>query len=322
MPSTLVLIPSQAKYRLSYAQKFAVGDQLRFIPNTSSVPTGAQGYVVGIENPQLTADLRATTQTTQIKKHQWVYVLFDQPFLGAGDLDGKCSDKRGVVLSSECLLNLTNAQPPLSFASKKLLSKAPITVAKRRPFTSEPARTKNLSSEELTPSVAEFMRAASKMTTSVPHVWEKRTEKQSLVKILNRPDSYAPAFGSSKSTDTLPTQAPKYDWRSLAAAPVFVPSTTASSAAFVKTTKSPNKQHIDPLANKKKAQAAVTDSGVDWRALVAPINSSAATAGKVKYAAVAKVKKPSAKVPIAPVLAASDGADSTEKLLKLMLNIK
>lgn len=98
VPAQVILLPSQAPFRLSQYQRFELGDRVLFALEVGSVPTGALGTVVGIEKPTLSSDLRKQDQTVQMKKHEWVHIVFDEPFLGGTDLGHICSPNRGIVV--------------------------------------------------------------------------------------------------------------------------------------------------------------------------------------------------------------------------------
>eukprot|EP00730_Choanoeca_flexa_P006854 TRINITY_DN12234_c0_g1_i2.p1 TRINITY_DN12234_c0_g1~~TRINITY_DN12234_c0_g1_i2.p1 ORF type:complete len:941 (+),score=205.29 TRINITY_DN12234_c0_g1_i2:172-2823(+) len=71
---------------------FKLGDRVVCVRAAGSVPWGAQGYLVGIFGGE-TDD---------------VEVLFDEPFMGAIDLGGRCSTLRGYRLPSTFLVNLSH----------------------------------------------------------------------------------------------------------------------------------------------------------------------------------------------------------------------
>ena len=64
----------------------------------SSAPVGARGILVG--------KLNATT----------CQVVFDRPFIGGGDLGGRCSELRGRNVPLDTLLNLTRPVQRMSRA--------------------------------------------------------------------------------------------------------------------------------------------------------------------------------------------------------------
>lgn len=63
VPAQLILLPQQARYRLAFAQKFAVGDRVKFMMDVGSVATGSTGIVIGIEKPSKTGMQRSQDQT-------------------------------------------------------------------------------------------------------------------------------------------------------------------------------------------------------------------------------------------------------------------
>ncbi|KAJ1550796.1 hypothetical protein HK096_004972, partial [Nowakowskiella sp. JEL0078] len=90
VPRQAVLKPAHAIHKLS-SQSFNIGDRVTHVPDTGSVPLGARGTVVGLEE-------------------NLVNVVFDEPFLGGFNLDGRCSELKGMTLPKQALLNLTNQQ--------------------------------------------------------------------------------------------------------------------------------------------------------------------------------------------------------------------
>ena len=105
VPAHVILTPAQAPYRLSRYQTFKLGDRVVFAAEVGSVSCSSLGTVVGLE-PKASADSKKDNG-------QWIYVVFDEPFLGGGTLGGSCQDKRGLIVGSECLLSISYPQPPL-----------------------------------------------------------------------------------------------------------------------------------------------------------------------------------------------------------------
>ncbi|KAI9203281.1 XRN 5'-3' exonuclease N-terminus-domain-containing protein [Polychytrium aggregatum] len=92
VPRQAVLKPAHAKHRLSH-QTFGLGDRVVYAFDEGSVGLGAKGTVVGIDGKTLD-------------------ILFDAPFMTGQDLDRRCSPGRGLSVHKDCLLNLSNPQPP------------------------------------------------------------------------------------------------------------------------------------------------------------------------------------------------------------------
>lgn len=117
IPAQLILTPDQAQYRLSSEsrQNFEIGDRVLFVSNVGSVTFGSAGYVIGVEKPHMNIERGRIKQdqTVVVKDHLWIHVVFDNVFVGGSDLDGKLKKRRGLVLSSDVLLNISNPQPPL-----------------------------------------------------------------------------------------------------------------------------------------------------------------------------------------------------------------
>ncbi|KAJ3130112.1 hypothetical protein HK098_006171 [Nowakowskiella sp. JEL0407] len=90
VPRTAVLKPSRAQHRLQ-AQIFELGDRVVYVPDSGSVPLGAKGVVVG-------------------KSGRSVEVVFDEQFLGGFNLGGRCSESRGMLLTMDTVLNISNKQ--------------------------------------------------------------------------------------------------------------------------------------------------------------------------------------------------------------------
>lgn len=59
------------------------------------MPLGLKGTVISIEFPNLS-------------------ILLDEPVMGGSTLEGLCSESRGVLIHKDCVLNLTNIQPPFA----------------------------------------------------------------------------------------------------------------------------------------------------------------------------------------------------------------
>lgn len=137
VPAQLLLLPSQANFRLSPFQSFKVGDRVVFVLKKGSVPCGATGTTVGVEKPAQTETRKgsqmAAKQNVISNEYDWVHVLFDIPFMGGTTLDNRCSTKSGLLVSSNGLLNLTNPQPPVyrKFAGKPNFSKTSVGPIKK-----------------------------------------------------------------------------------------------------------------------------------------------------------------------------------------------
>ncbi|KAI8137507.1 XRN 5'-3' exonuclease N-terminus-domain-containing protein [Fennellomyces sp. T-0311] len=87
VPRTALLKPADAEMRL-HTQTFKLGDRVVYALEAGVVPLGFRGTVVGVQETI-------------------VDVVFDSTFMGGTNLDGKCSDYRGLSLSYSNVINLT-----------------------------------------------------------------------------------------------------------------------------------------------------------------------------------------------------------------------
>jgi hypothetical protein len=94
IPRHNILKPQHSKYRLG-KQGFALGDRIICTVDDSAVPLGIRGTIVGIEGEILD-------------------VLFDYPNAVFGNLDRRCSEKRGMSVRKDTCINVTNQQSPAS----------------------------------------------------------------------------------------------------------------------------------------------------------------------------------------------------------------
>jgi Xrn1 SH3-like domain len=106
------LKPSHSVFRL-VNQTFQLGERVVCTVDHGNVPLGLKGTVISIELPNLS-------------------ILLDEPIMGGSNLEGLCSDSRGVSIHKDYVLNLSNIQPPFSVdAPRKKLA-----LKKNRPMHS------------------------------------------------------------------------------------------------------------------------------------------------------------------------------------------
>jgi len=94
IPRQAVLKPAHAVYKLQN-QHFALGDRVIMIRETGGVPLSAKGVVVGL-----------TSQAME--------VVWDVAFLSGTTLGNRCSQYRGMAVSFDSCLNLTDPQYVMS----------------------------------------------------------------------------------------------------------------------------------------------------------------------------------------------------------------
>lgn len=90
IPRLAVLKPSHASFRLG-GQKFSLGDRLVVVQDSGSVPLAAMGVVVGLNTGTIDA-------------------VFDFPFLGGTNLQGRCRPHCGATVQFHQVLNVSAPQ--------------------------------------------------------------------------------------------------------------------------------------------------------------------------------------------------------------------
>lgn len=118
IPRQAVLKPSHAAFRLG-GQKFSLGDRVVVVQDSGSVPLAAMGVVVGITMSNID-------------------VVFDLPFLGGSNLQGRCRAHCGATVQFHQVLNLSSPQ----FIADNKSTKS----GKTAPSTSHDALTRTLAS--------------------------------------------------------------------------------------------------------------------------------------------------------------------------------
>lgn len=102
--------PSHSRFRLA-EQTFELGHRVLSTSDDGQVPVSSQGTVIGIENDN------------------YIQVLFDIPNISFSTLSNLCSENRGLCVSKNTCLNLTNVQTPANPSARK--PKLPKALPKR-----------------------------------------------------------------------------------------------------------------------------------------------------------------------------------------------
>ncbi|KAK5728245.1 exonuclease II Exo2 [Elasticomyces elasticus] len=94
MPRSALLKPSDAE-QLTQHQRFRIGDRVVYVLDTGRVPIAMRGTVVGL---------------TRTSRQTLLDVVFDNTFMSATTLSGRCSPFRGSTVPSNAVLNLSDKQ--------------------------------------------------------------------------------------------------------------------------------------------------------------------------------------------------------------------
>lgn len=117
VPRNAILDPAES-YQLLSTQRFELGDRVLYVQDSGKVPYLSKGTIVGI-----------TTLGTKTS----LSVIFDHPLMSGNTMNGKLKSKRGLVVDSSLVLNLTNKQLVYhSKASKERAQKQPSPEKKQR----------------------------------------------------------------------------------------------------------------------------------------------------------------------------------------------
>ncbi|EGW32564.1 uncharacterized protein SPAPADRAFT_61629 [Spathaspora passalidarum NRRL Y-27907] len=109
VPRDAILNASES-YQLLGDQRFELGDRIVYVQDFGKVPIMSKGTVASI--------LTVGSKTS-------LGVIFDHPLLGGSDMNGKLTSKRGLVIDSSLVLNLTNRQ--YVYHSRASKSRKPLT---------------------------------------------------------------------------------------------------------------------------------------------------------------------------------------------------
>lgn len=87
VPRNVLLKPADAEAKL-HTQTFKLGDRVVYALDAGAVPLATRGTVVGVQE-------------------KVVDVVFDTTFMGGKNLEGRCSDFRGLALPYASVINLS-----------------------------------------------------------------------------------------------------------------------------------------------------------------------------------------------------------------------